>query len=141
MNTKVSLQSSCSDDIEPSDITLKYIRPPDFFEVFIGSAEKYFRLELISEGQSIWKVTLRRGAEYGNSEEVAHGHEIQLARSGQSEEVTHRKRSCPGTDVRLFGQPSKMTSKSNQGISMLYFTELAEYRQRKRFKSKVNPEM
>ncbi|XP_062391369.1 NACHT, LRR and PYD domains-containing protein 1 homolog [Sardina pilchardus] len=72
MNSKFSLTSSSSAEIAPSEITLKYIRPPDWFEVFMEKAEDCFELEVISQGQSIWKAKMRSiefGTASGNSEE------------------------------------------------------------------------
>ncbi|KAG5278037.1 hypothetical protein AALO_G00094490 [Alosa alosa] len=79
MNTKFRLNiSPCHARISPSEITLKYIRPPDLFRVVIDNAEDSFDLEILSEGKSIWRATLER-FEYGETGEMAHSHEMPSA--------------------------------------------------------------
>ena len=58
-NTKFSLKSEKA-EISPNEITLKYARPPDLFEVFVENAEESIDLQLISDGDTIWQATLRR---------------------------------------------------------------------------------
>ncbi|KAL2098622.1 hypothetical protein ACEWY4_005102 [Coilia grayii] len=71
MNSKFRLTCTCPAEISPQDITLKYIRPPDFFEVFMENAEERFDLELTCEEQSIWKATMR-SVDYGETADTSH---------------------------------------------------------------------
>ncbi|XP_062381417.1 uncharacterized protein LOC134069469 [Sardina pilchardus] len=101
MNSKFSLTSSCPADVSPSKITLTYIRPPDLFEVFMENVEDCFELEVISQGQSIWKVTMR-SVEFGETRGV----------SGNSGEVMHKeKKSDRDRNNRGEGNISSMSNK------------------------------
>ncbi|XP_062405618.1 uncharacterized protein LOC134095924 isoform X2 [Sardina pilchardus] len=73
MNAKVSLVSGMA-EISPKEITLNYARPPDLFEVFVENANaELIDLELTSNGQSIWNVTLRP-VDYSEATGVARRH-------------------------------------------------------------------
>ncbi|XP_076145679.1 NACHT, LRR and PYD domains-containing protein 1 homolog isoform X2 [Alosa pseudoharengus] len=90
MSTEFILKASlCDAKISPSEITLKYVKPPEFFKVVIKNAEDSFDLEILSEGKSIWKATLER-FEHGEIGEMAHSHEMPSAASRYSQEVIHR---------------------------------------------------
>ncbi|XP_048103953.1 NACHT, LRR and PYD domains-containing protein 1 homolog isoform X2 [Alosa alosa] len=90
MCTEFILKASlCDAKISPSAITLKYVKPPEFFKVVIKNAEDSFDLEILSEGKSIWKATLER-FEYGDTGEMAHSFENPLAASRHSQEGIHR---------------------------------------------------
>lgn len=70
MKAKFSLKTSYSlASVSPANITLKYIRPPDLFEVYMDNAEDRFDLELVIKGKSIWKATLR-SVDYGETGQV-----------------------------------------------------------------------
>ncbi|XP_041960823.1 uncharacterized protein LOC121719376 [Alosa sapidissima] len=105
MCTEFILKASlCDAKISPSAITLKYVKPPEFFKVVIKNAEDSFDLEILSEGKSTWKATLER-FEYGDTGEMAHSFENPLAASRHSQEVIHR------TDE----EEGKMASMSHKG--------------------------
>ncbi|XP_062386356.1 caspase recruitment domain-containing protein 8-like [Sardina pilchardus] len=77
-NTEFSLKASlCDAEIDPSEITLKYIAPPEFFKVVIENVGNHFYLELTSKGKTIWKAKFN-SSEYG---ETGHGHGIPLEAS------------------------------------------------------------
>ncbi|XP_042559655.1 NACHT, LRR and PYD domains-containing protein 1 homolog [Clupea harengus] len=113
MNTKFSLTSSCPADVSPPEITLKYIRPPDLFQVFIENADHCFDLELISEGQSIWKATIQ-SVEYGETGEVARSHKMSAAASRHSRGVFHRDASYTSKAARADEEEGKMATTSNK---------------------------
>lgn len=68
-DSKFKLKTSCHSEINPHEYTLNPVRP-NFFEVYMKEPpEHFFDLELLGEGQAIWKAELRR-ADYGEAEEV-----------------------------------------------------------------------
>lgn len=73
MNSTYSLWASKNARISPSTITLKYIKPPDPFQVIIDNPGDHFDLDLISDQWSIWKARIEK-FEYGENGEVAHTH-------------------------------------------------------------------
>ena len=77
MNAKFSLKSEKA-EISPNEITLKYARPPDLFEVFVENTEESIDLQLISDGDTIWQATLRR-VDYSEPSGVA-GNRVRTAR-------------------------------------------------------------
>ncbi|XP_076123316.1 uncharacterized protein LOC143103419 [Alosa pseudoharengus] len=112
MHTKFSLKASpCDAKISPSEITLKYIRPPDLFRVVIDNAEDSFDLEILSDGKSIWKATLER-FEYGETGEMARSHEMQSAASRRSRVMTHREVAYTSRAARTDEEEGKMASMS-----------------------------
>ncbi|XP_062394593.1 uncharacterized protein LOC134082698 [Sardina pilchardus] len=95
MNTELSLNAYPTDaEISPSEITLKYMRPPEFFKVVIGDLGNLqsFYLEIRREGESVWNAKLN-SFEYGETGEMAHSREIPSAASSHSREVIHRETS------------------------------------------------
>ncbi|XP_062387788.1 NACHT, LRR and PYD domains-containing protein 1 homolog [Sardina pilchardus] len=115
MNSKCSLKASCHDSKTcPQCITFKYIRPPDLFEVVIKNADDCFDLELISEGQSIWKATLE-SFEYGETGDVAPSHpQIPSAASGRSRSVIPREAAHTSRAARAEEEEGNMASMSHQ---------------------------
>ncbi|KAL2086149.1 hypothetical protein ACEWY4_017208 [Coilia grayii] len=114
MSTKFGLKASSDDaKISPPEITLKYIRLPDLFRVIIKNVGDCFDLELISEEQSIWKVTLE-SFEYGENEEVADGHKMPSAASGHSKEVIDEEVPYTSRASRANEEEGKMTSMSSK---------------------------
>ncbi|XP_063044362.1 uncharacterized protein LOC134438677 [Engraulis encrasicolus] len=74
MNSKFTLKSAIA-EVNPHEITLKYARPPDFFEVFVEeSTDKNINLELTSDGQNIWTTVLRK-ADYSEATGHAKSHQ------------------------------------------------------------------
>ncbi|XP_048103967.1 NACHT, LRR and PYD domains-containing protein 1 homolog isoform X1 [Alosa alosa] len=113
MNSKCSLKASCHDSkTSPQHITFKYIRPPDLFEVVIKNAD-CFDLELISEGQSIWKATLE-SFEFGETGEMEHSHEMPSAASRHSQVMTHREAAYTSRSARTDEEKGKMASMSHE---------------------------
>ena len=103
MNAKFSLKSEKA-EISPNEITLKYARPPDLFEVFVENAEESIDLQLISDGDTIWQATLRR-VDYSEPSGVT---ESPLRVSAASEPIpTTASRETP---------PSEEASLSNKGM-------------------------
>ncbi|XP_048103839.1 uncharacterized protein LOC125297516 isoform X3 [Alosa alosa] len=110
MHTKFSLKSSASHArSSPPEITLKYIRPPDLFRVVVDKADDCFDLELISEGQSIWKATLE-SFEFGETGDVAHSHEMPSAASRRCQVMTHREVAYTSRAARTDEEEGKMAS-------------------------------
>ncbi|XP_076145610.1 NACHT, LRR and PYD domains-containing protein 1 homolog isoform X1 [Alosa pseudoharengus] len=107
MSTEFILKASlCDAKISPSEITLKYVKPPEFFKVVIKNAEDSFDLEILSEGKSIWKATLER-FEHGEIGEMAHSHEMPSAASRYSQEVIHRTDEEEGKMAPMSHQASR----------------------------------
>lgn len=71
INSRFSLKTSCNSEITPNEYTLNYSRP-NFFEVYMDNPEDCFYLELVSGGQSIWKVPMR-WIDYVETENLACG--------------------------------------------------------------------
>ncbi|XP_062395259.1 uncharacterized protein LOC134083108 isoform X2 [Sardina pilchardus] len=115
MHTKFSLKSSASHaKSSPSEITLKYIRPPDLFRLVVDKAHDCFDLELISEGQSmIWKATLE-SFEYGETGDVAPSHEIPSTASRCSRSVIPREAASTSRAARTNEDEGNMASMSNK---------------------------
>ncbi|XP_076123328.1 uncharacterized protein LOC143103433 [Alosa pseudoharengus] len=114
MNTKFSLKASpCDAKISPSEITLKYIRPPDLFRVVVDNAEDSFDLEILSDGKSIWKATLER-FEYGETGEMARSHEMPSGASRHSRDVIPREAAYTRRTARVDEEEGKMASMSNK---------------------------
>ncbi|XP_076123331.1 uncharacterized protein LOC143103436 isoform X1 [Alosa pseudoharengus] len=114
MHTKFSLKSSASHArSSPPEITLKYIRPPDLFRMVIDKADDCFDLELISEGQSIWKATLE-SFEFGETGEMAPSHEMPSAVSRRCQVMTHREVAYTSRAARTDEEEGKMASMSHK---------------------------
>lgn len=59
INSRFSLRTSCTSEITPNEYSLNYVRA-NFFEVYMDEPKDRFHMELVSGGQSIWKVPMRR---------------------------------------------------------------------------------
>ncbi|XP_063040018.1 NACHT, LRR and PYD domains-containing protein 1 homolog [Engraulis encrasicolus] len=107
MNSRLSLTSSCPAEISPPGITLKYIRPPDFFEVFMENPKERFDLELKCKEQCVWKATMRM-VEYDDTAEVMAASAARDSKGAVFRGASHRLTS---TDARETGAAGKLTNK------------------------------
>ncbi|KAL2086278.1 hypothetical protein ACEWY4_017337 [Coilia grayii] len=113
MNTKFGLKASTDNaKISPQEITLKYVRPPDLFEVVIRSVEGCFDLELVSEEQSIWKATFE-SFEYGERGRVARSPNMPSAASRHSRDVMRMEVSNTSRAGKANEGEGKMAAVSN----------------------------
>ena len=103
-NTKFSLKSEKA-EISPNEITLKYARPPDLFEVFVENAEGNIDLKLISGGVTIWQAKLRQD-EYSEPSGVTASEPIPTTASRETQPREEALLSNKGMEKRSQAQIS-----------------------------------